>query len=161
MLCLGVLTLLLFMSPPFLSLLSCKKLLCLYAVDPAVKKLLDDNTLVMRDSVPYSVQSGKVYVPADLREKVLRECHSTPFSGHLGINKMYELVNRDFWWPRINSSVRAFCKSCDACQRNKGPGAVPYGLLQPLPIPESPWQSVSLDLVTDLPVCCGHDSYLS
>jgi hypothetical protein len=78
-------------------------LLC--AIDPAVKKLLDDNTLVMRDSVPYSVQSGKVYVKADLREKVLRECHSTPFSGHLGINKMSELVNRDFWWPRINTSV--------------------------------------------------------
>jgi hypothetical protein len=39
-------------------------------------------------------------------------------------------------------------------------GAVPYGLLQPLPIPDGPWQSVALDLVTDLPVCCGHDSIL-
>jgi hypothetical protein len=33
-------------------------------------------------------------------------------------------------------------------------------LLQPLPIPDGPWQSVSLDLVTDLPVCCGFDSIM-
>jgi hypothetical protein len=35
---------------------------------------------------------------------------------------------------------------------------VPFGLLRPLPVPESHWESVSLGLVTDLPLCCGHDS---
>jgi hypothetical protein len=131
-------------------------LLCIS--DPTVSKLVDEGVLVLRDSVPYSVQSGKVYVPEALREKVLRECHATPFSGHLGINKMYELVCREFWWPRLSSSVRDFCRSCDTCQRTKGTASVPYGLLQPLPIPDGPWQSISLDLVTDLPVCCGFDS---
>ena len=126
--------------------------------DPTVAKLVEEGVLVMRDTVPYSVQSGRVYVPDALREKVVKECHATPFSGHLGINKMYELVCREFWWPRLSSSVRDFCRSCDTCQRTKGTGAVPYGLLQPLPIPYGPWQSVSLDLVTDLPVCCGFDS---
>ena len=33
-------------------------------------------------------------------------------------------------------------------------------MLQPLPIPDGPWQSVSLDLVTDLLVCCGFDSIM-
>jgi hypothetical protein len=28
------------------------------------------------------------------------------------------------------------------------------------PTPDGPWQSVSLDFVTDLPVCCGHGSIL-
>eukprot|EP00884_Botryococcus_braunii_P000288 jgi/Botrbrau1/1025/Bobra.114_1s0061.1 len=116
------------------SLLQEIALLC--ASDPTVIKLVDEGVLVLRDSVPYSVQSGKVYVPDALREKVLRECNATPFSGHLCINKM----------------------SCDTCQRTKGTGAVPYGLLQPLPIPDGPRQIVSLDLVTDLPVCCGLDS---
>jgi hypothetical protein len=102
-------------------------LLCIS--DPTVSKLVDEGVLVLRDSVPYSVQSGKVYVPEALREKVLRECHATPFSGHLGINKMYELVCREFWWPRLSSSVRDFCRSCDTCQRTKGTAAVPYGLL--------------------------------
>jgi hypothetical protein len=130
------------------------------AADPSFNKLLNDGILVLENSIPRSVKSGKIYVPENLRERVMRECHSTPSAGHLGSNKMYELLSRDFWWPRMNSSVREFCKSCDTCQRNKGPGAAPYGLLQPLPIPYFPGQSVSLDLVTDLPVCCGHDSIL-
>eukprot|EP00884_Botryococcus_braunii_P008717 jgi/Botrbrau1/17847/Bobra.0127s0087.1 len=57
--------------------------------DPTVKKLVDEGVLVMRDSVPYSVQSGKMFVPDALRERVLKECHATPFTGHLGINKMH------------------------------------------------------------------------
>jgi hypothetical protein len=99
----------------------------LSTADPTVVKLVDEGTLVFRDSIPYTVKTGKMFVPEGLRERVLRECHSTPFAEHLGINKMHELVCRDFWWPQISSAVRDFCRSCDACQRNKGPGAVPYG----------------------------------
>jgi hypothetical protein len=109
----------------------------LSAADPTVVKLVDEGTLVFRDSIPYTVKTGKMFVPEGLRERVLRECHSTPFAGHLGINKMHELVCRDFWWPKISSAVRDFCRSFDACKRNKGPGAVPYGLLQPLPTPDA------------------------
>jgi hypothetical protein len=39
------------------------------AADPTVAKLLGDGTLVLRDSVPYSVQTGKICVPDDLRER--------------------------------------------------------------------------------------------
>eukprot|EP00884_Botryococcus_braunii_P012926 jgi/Botrbrau1/21634/Bobra.43_1s0036.1 len=54
------------------SLLQEIALLCVS--DPTVATLVDEGVLVLRDSVPYSVQSGKVYVPDALREKVLREC---------------------------------------------------------------------------------------
>ena len=37
----------------------------------------------------------------------------------------------------------------------------PYGLLQPLPIPKKPWQSISLDFITDLPLSKGYDCILS
>lgn len=128
------------------------------ASDPTVSKLLEQQTLVMKGSLPYTRDSDKVYVPESLRDKVIRECHCTPFAGHFGNKKTYELVCRNFWWPAMSSTIRQFCRSCDACQRNKGVNARPLGLLQPLPIPESPWQSVSMDLVTDLPMCCGFDS---
>jgi hypothetical protein len=50
-------------------------LLC--ASDPTVIKLVDEGVLVLRDSVPYSVQSGKVYVPEALREGIERvSCHT-------------------------------------------------------------------------------------
>ena len=106
----------------------------------------------------YTSDTNKLYVPDQHRDKVLLECHCTPFSGHLRYKKTYEQVCRNFWWDSLGTSVRAFCRSCIVCQRTKGNSALPYGLSKPLPVPDSPWESVSMDLVTDLPVCCGYDS---
>src|SRR5262249_1630126 len=55
--------------------------------------------------------------------------------------------------------VRKYCKSCDSCQRMKDGHLPPYGLLQPLPIPEHPWSSISMDFIAQLPKTKnGHDS---
>ena len=58
----------------------------------------------------------------------------------------------------MSSSVKKYCAACEVCQKTKGGTALPFGLLQPLPVPATPWEYVSMDLVTDLPLCCGHDS---
>jgi transposase InsO family protein len=58
-------------------------------------------------------------------------------------------------------SVLEFIKSCDSCQRVKPRFGKPPGLLQPLPIPEAPWTSVSMDFVTGLPKSkAGYDAIL-
>jgi hypothetical protein len=42
----------------------------------------------------------------------------------------------------------------------KMPRHQPYGLLRPLPIPNRPWQSISLDFITDLPVSNSFETIL-
>lgn len=121
------------------------------------QRLLARGTLVLRENLLFT-STDKIFIPEALREKIISECHSTKCSGHLGTHKTYELACRNFWWPAMNSTVRLFCRKCETCQRTKGPNTLPLGLLQPLPIPDEPWQSISMDLVTDLPPCCGHDS---
>ena len=45
------------------------------------------------------------------------------------------------------------------CQRDKPSNQAPMGSLQPLPIPERPWSSVSMDLITQLPrTTTGYDA---
>ena len=88
---------------------------------------------------------------AKIRLKILQELHDTPISGHLGFDKTYELLSRSFYWPKMDTTVRRFIASCDACQRNKGDNKLPAGLLQPLPIPTQNWQQVSIDLIVQLP----------
>ena len=51
--------------------------------------------------------------------------------------------------------------SCDLCQRNKSQSGKPHGRLQPLPIPDLPWESVSMDFVVALPKTeGGYDAVL-
>jgi hypothetical protein len=96
---------------------------------------------------------------ADLRQQVLAECHDAPYSAHPGRENTLKLVKQLFWWPNMAQDVAKYVKSCLSCQRNKHRNLLPAGLLQPLPIPGTPWESVSMDFVTDLPVTPkGHDS---
>jgi hypothetical protein len=42
-------------------------------------------------------------------------------------------------------------RECLTCQQNKSELTHPTGLLQPLPIPEQKWESISIDFITGLP----------
>lgn len=86
-----------------------------------------------------------------MRKHILYELHDTPYSGHPGRDKTLEAVSRLYWWPGMGKDVKAYVQACPHCQRNKSANAKPPGLLQPLPTPEHPWDSVSMDLITQLP----------
>ena len=116
---------------------------------------------------PLTVVDG-VYTLADtivlpdhdgLRKQVMQECHDTPYSGHPGRDKTLQLVKHMFWWPTLTTDVTQYVKYCPSCQRNKSSNRLPAGLLQPMPVPGSPWQSISMDMVVDLPQTAqGYDS---
>jgi len=109
--------------------------------------------LLVRRGLVYLGESDRLYIPADasLRTRLLHECHDVPTAGHLGKDKTLEQVKRRFYWPRMDSDVLQYVRTCDACQRNKPSQQVTPGLLQPLPIPDHPWQQVTMDLITQLP----------
>ena len=86
-----------------------------------------------------------------LRQKILYELHDAAYSGHVGITKTYRAVLRVFWWPHLKNHVTEYVRSCASCQRNKASNQKPGGLLQSLPIPTYPWESISMDYITDLP----------
>ena len=49
------------------------------------------------------------------------------------------------------SDINEHVRTCVSCQRSKRSPGKPAGLLQPLHIPQGPWDSVSTDFVTGLP----------
>ena len=103
-----------------------------------------------------------LYVPdGSSRLQVLEHCHDAPMAGHFGIAKTMELVKRSFWWPHLQNFVEDYVRTCDTCCRAKIPRHHPYGLLQPLPPPSKPWQSISMDFITDLPLSKGFDTILT
>jgi len=47
--------------------------------------------------------------------------------------------------------VQQYCSECPLCQANKASNQKPAGQAQPLPIPERPWEQISMDFIMDLP----------
>ena len=84
----------------------------------------------------------RVYVPdyrpdqGNLRTRALQSKHDHLIAGHLGFNKVLSLPRRDYTWPDIRADCKNFVAYCVLCARNKPNLHRPYGLLQPLPIPE-------------------------
>jgi len=104
----------------------------------------------MRDGLLY--YKNRLAIPTKkLQRNLIFECHDVPGAGHLAIEKTYLRLIEDFYWPNMFSSVAAYVPRCDACLRNKQANQKPFGLLQPLPVPARPYDSVSMDFVCALP----------
>src|ERR1700731_4141142 len=107
-------------------------------------------------------ERGRIYVldVNDLRLRVLRVRHDHPLAGHFGRTKTTALVFRDYTWPKLRGFVLDFCKSCTICGRVKAPRHKLYGMLKQLPIPEKPWNSISMDFIEQLPKSSGFTAIL-
>ncbi len=76
------------------------------------------------------------------------EHHDVTLAGHFGRDKAVERLTRAFYWPGLRSHVADYVRSCPTSQADKPRSRPPLVLLQPLPVPQSCWDHMSLDLVT-------------
>jgi Reverse transcriptase (RNA-dependent DNA polymerase)/RNase H-like domain found in reverse transcriptase/Integrase zinc binding domain/Chromo (CHRromatin Organisation MOdifier) domain/Integrase core domain len=113
---------------------------------------LHKDGLVLRDGLIYVPDEGKIKL------QILKSCHDSKVSGHLGQAKTLEIVSRNYFWPRMRQYINEYVQTCDTCARNKTPRHTPHGQLHPLPIPAGPWQSVSMDYIVELPLSNGHNA---
>ena len=56
--------------------------------------------------------------------------------------------------------VKDYVQSCMTCAWSKAPHHHPYRLLKQLPIPEKPWNSISMDFIEQLPSSSGFTAIL-
>jgi hypothetical protein len=109
----------------------------------------------------YWTLHGLIIVPKELQNKVMELHHDEATSGHLGTAKTLDLIQRHFWWPNMKESVQEYCKTCDSCQKNKSSRQKPFGLLSPLDVPDTRWETVTMDFIMDLPLTsAGHNALM-
>jgi len=97
---------------------------------------------------------------ANLCLQVLQYYHDHVLVEHLGQNKTLGLIQRHYTWPNIYDDIQKFCKFCVTCMRSKPQCYRPYRSLQQLPIPEHPWNSISMDFIEKLPSSSGFNIIL-
>lgn len=101
----------------------------------------------------------KIFVPYDdaLRTELVRTHHESLPAGHGGKHATFARLSRHYFWPFSTDAVARYVRNCYTCLRSKPYKEGKSGLLNPLPIPNTYWTSISVDFVTPLPECKFYD----
>ena len=103
----------------------------------------------------------QLMVPQKLRGKVLKLAHEAIMGAHLGIRKTCDKVMLNFYWPGLQNDVSRYCHSCDTCQRTVPRGRVTRVPLQNMPLIDTPFKRVAIDLVGPItPVSDSGNRYM-
>ena len=74
-----------------------------------------------------------------------------PFTGHVGMRKTLERVDKQFHWQGLRGDTIHYVKTCPTCPIKKSDSRAKAGLLKLLKIPSRKWAHVTTDFVIDLP----------
>ena len=55
-----------------------------------------------------------------MRENLIQEKQNGCMSGHFGVNKTIELVQRFYYWPKLVRDVTMYVEQCLVCMKAKG-----------------------------------------
>jgi len=105
---------------------------------------------------------GNPYVPDsdELHLRIIQEHHDTALAGHPGRAKMFDLLDQKYNSKEMRTVVDWFVRNCHDCQRSQSSRHLTFGVLWPLPVPDEPWEDISMDCVVGLPECEGFDAIL-
>jgi hypothetical protein len=146
-----------------------------YQSDDLCKQILSGNVSALKKHVNsrssskrFNIKNGliyydikRVYIPdlLSLKTTIISEHHDNRISGHIGYQKTYDNITRNYYWPNMYIDIKLYVRSCLVCQRTKAENRKPAGLLKPLPIPTRRWQCVTMDFIVQLPLSTsGYDA---
>ena len=101
----------------------------------------------------------KLYIPrTSVREFLFWELHAGGLANHFGHNKTIEVIEHRFYWSSLKRDVPKLIGRCHTWQLAKQ-RKQNTGLYTPLPVPNRPWEDISMDFVLGLPKTLRkHDS---
>ena len=115
----------------------------------AMSQIKEDGGVFTRIYLRNGIQQEQLLVPTQFRKEVLQLAHENPLSGHFGIDKTKERIQREFYWPQMEQDVKSFVLQCTTCclMTPRRPAKVPLGTPA---LATEPFSAVSIDLVGPL-----------
>ena len=109
--------------------------------------------LIHQTGQAVGIDYWRVVVPNDktVRDQIIQELHSIPYSAHPRIQRIVGKVRKSFFWRGMIGHIREFVENCPICQVEKSDHTLSKGKLQSTHIPEIEWSEISIDFITDLP----------
>ena len=119
----------------------------------------------LTETEKFKIQSGFLLInkkgwrkltPTKLRKLAILKVH---LYGHYGPKKMYKILSKTEYWPKMQEDCEEFTKSCLSCLWIRPPNKLSQQL--GIPIPRSPNEAWQIDVVSGLPNSSGHKFFLS
>ena len=139
----------------------CQKLKIAQAKDPLCQDIIDqiyrkkntsnfcisDKGILTLVKVESKVVLELPYIPDSMIDEVLAIIHGHIVGGgHFAFSKTYLKVQSQVYFPNMYTKVKEFCEQCLDCKIVKKQGIPPQPLLQPLEIPNRPFERVHMDI---------------
>ena len=98
-----------------------------------------------------------------LRQELMAQFYNSPMAGHPGRDNTLALVSQHYWWPGMNAWVERYIVGCAQCQQSKICTTKKKTPLYHIPGGSSmrPFNTIALDLITQLPKANGYDAILT
>jgi hypothetical protein len=122
---------------------------------------LRESTVVKCTEHNWYVQYRKKrYVPKSnqICLRLIQEHHDTVLAGHPRRAKLFDLLDRQYYWKDMGRKVDQYVRNCHCCQQSRTSRYATFGVLRHLPVPEIPLEDISLDIVVGLPECERFDA---
>jgi hypothetical protein len=119
--------------------------------DQLLQQLRKENPDQFSEENGLAIYDGRIYLPSSIREKTILGYHEPPLEGHARPEVVLERLQRTYYFPRMRQTVYQQVHKCDKCRKAKYERHKPYGLLQPVPAPEGPWEDLTMDFVGPIP----------
>ncbi|GKB75669.1 putative reverse transcriptase domain-containing protein [Tanacetum coccineum] len=82
--------------------------------------------------------NGRSWLPGygDLRTVIMHESQKSKYYIHPGSDKIYQDMNKLYWWPNMKADIATYVSKCLTCARVKAKHQRPSGLLVQPQIPQ-------------------------
>ncbi|CAK9800876.1 Transposon Ty3-I Gag-Pol polyprotein [Anthophora plagiata] len=100
----------------------------------------------LRNGLVYRKTKGSklmFYVPECMESNVIRSCHDD--LGHLGLDKVFEYINRIYWFPKMREKIRNHIDNCLRCINFSPIEGKQEGYLHTLPKENLPFATIHID----------------
>ena len=75
----------------------------------------------------YALENGrlyfnnKLYLPnqESLCHRIVQESHDQPMTRHSGVAKTYEILQQQYYWPKMIDSICQYIRNCHVCSSAK------------------------------------------
>lgn len=117
------------------------------------------NGLLFRKWVSTNNAYDQFVLPSLLRKEVLKSMHDSVTAAHLGVHKTVAKIKQNFYWYKMNDSVRLWIKQCSFCGARKRPARKPRAPLMEYSV-GFPMDRVSIDILGPFPVSSAGSRYI-